>query len=213
MSIKKGVILFSGAGSNLDNLLKNEYLHNDRLKFVSTFTDNPQAKGIDVCNSFNIEVKTTSEHDPNIDLRVFLKNSNPDLIVLSGYMKIIPDDIVKEYKGKIINIHPSLLPKYPGLNTYKKVINNNDKKHGVSIHFVTEKLDEGPIILQGQFDLSEKMSEEKLEYLTHQLEYRMFPKVIVWFANEIIKLDSNSVVFKNKKIISPIKYLTNIEEL
>lgn len=213
MLIKKCVILFSGMGSNLGNLLKNEHLHNEKLKYISAFTNNPKAKGIDVCKSFSLEVSVSSCKDPNLDLQIFLKNHNPDLIVLSGYMKIIPGYIVKEYKGKIINIHPSLLPRYPGLNTYKKVIDNKDKKHGITIHFVTEELDGGPIILQGQFELSEKLNKERLEFLTHQLEYELFPKVILWFANELIKLESNKVFFKNKKITSPMIYLTSIENL
>ena len=213
MLTKKCVILFSGTGSNLENLLKNEFLHEDKLKYTSAFTNNSRAKGIDVCKSFNIQVKVSTNEDPNIDLRAFLKKYNPDLIILSGYMKIIPDDIVRDNIGKMINIHPSLLPKYPGLNTYKKVIDNKDKEHGVTIHFVTEKLDGGPIILQGQFDISKELNEEKLEFLTHRLEYEMFPKVVMWFANKIIKLESNKVFFKNKVITSPIIYPTSIEYL
>lgn len=211
MLTKKCVILFSGNGSNLDNLLKNEFLHSDRLEYISAFTNNPKAKGINICESLNLNVKISLNEDPNIDLRSFLKSNNPDLVVLSGYMKIIPEDIVREYQGKIINIHPSLLPKYPGLDTYKKVIDNNDEKHGVSIHFVTEELDGGPIILQGQFNISEGLTKKELEGFTHQLEYEIFPKVITWFAYDKIKLKSNKVYFKNKIIKSPIIYLKNFK--
>jgi len=213
MMTKKCVILFSGAGSNLENLLKNESLHNDKLKYISAFTDNSKAKGIDICKSFNLQLKVSMDKDPNIDLKIFLKEYDPDLVVLSGYMKIIPEDIVRDYIGKMINIHPSLLPRYPGLNTYKKVIDNKDKKHGVTIHFVTEELDGGPIILQGQFDISKELNEERLEFFTHRLEHEMFPKVIMWFANQIVKLESNKVLFKNKEMTSPIIYLTSIENL
>ncbi len=213
MLIKKCVILFSGTGSNLENLLKNKHLHDGQLKYISAFTNNPKAKGIDICKLFSLEVTISSCKDPNLDLQIFLKNHNPDLIVLSGYMKILPDYIIKEYKGKIINIHPSLLPKYPGLNTYEKVIDNKDKEHGITIHFVTEELDGGPIILQGQFELCKELNKDRLKFLTHQLEYELFPKVILWFANELIKLESDKVFFKNKEITSPMIYLTNIESL
>ena len=213
MMTKKCVILFSGAGSNLENLLKNEFLHNDKLQYISAFTDNSKAKGIDVCKSFNLQLKISTDKDPNIDLKAFLKEYKPDLVVLSGYMRIIPEDIVRDYIGKMINIHPSLLPKYPGLNTYKKVIDNKDKKHGVTIHFVTEELDGGPIILQGQFDISKELNEERLKFFTHRLEHEIFPRVIMWFSNEIIKLESNKVLFKNKEMTSPIIYPTNIENL
>ncbi len=212
MLTKKCVILFSGTGSNLENLLKNESLLNGKLEYISAFTDNPKAKGIDVCKSFNINVQVSSNEGQNIDLRNFLTTINPDLIVLSGYMKIIPDDLVKIFKSRMINIHPSLLPKYPGLNTHRKVIENKDQYHGATIHFVTEELDGGPIILQGQFEVGATLTQEILRNQTHQLEYKIFPIVLQWFANDLIKLESNKVFFKNKEIKSPIIYIEKSKE-
>ncbi len=207
MSTKKCVILFSGTGSNLKNLLTNEFLHSDRLKYISAFTNNPQAKGIDVCKLFNIDVKISSNKDQNIDLRDFLETYNPDLVVLSGYMKIIPDDVVKLFKGRMINIHPSLLPKYPGLNTHKKVLDSQDPYHGATIHFVSNELDGGAIILQGKFEVDKNKTEEELKNITHQVEYKIFPKVITWFANDLIKLEFDKVFFKGKEVESPIVYI------
>tara|TARA_Y100000768_G_C23986383_1_gene689113 strand:+ start:2321 stop:2947 length:627 start_codon:yes stop_codon:yes gene_type:complete len=207
MLIKRCVILFSGTGSNLENLLKNEFLHSNKLRYISAFTDNPVAKGISVCESFDLNVKISSKEKLKLDLEDYLKTHDPDLIVLSGYMRIIPDDIVKKYEGRIINIHPSLLPKYPGLDTYEKVIENKDRSHGVTIHFVTEELDGGPVILQGEFKIDEKLSINELKSKTHVLEYEIFPKVIMWFANDLIQLKSDKVFFKNKEIKSPIVYV------
>ena len=163
MLIKKCVVLFSGNGSNLENLLNKRDIVKDKLNYISAFTDNAKANGIEVCKKFNLDVSIGRKDTLYKDLHKFLSDNDPDLIILSGYMKIIPELIVNMYLGKIINIHPSLLPKYPGLNTYEKVIKNRDKDHGATIHFVTKDLDEGPIILQGSFSVRKGMAKVELE--------------------------------------------------
>ena len=117
MSIKKSVVLFSGKGSNLKNLLENSPNIKDKLVYTAAFTNNPQAGGIEVCHKFSLDVHICGDLNINSELSEFLKEYDPDLIILAGYMKIIPPEIVNQYVGKIMNIHPSLLPKYPGLNT------------------------------------------------------------------------------------------------
>ena len=134
MSTKRCVVLFSGNGSNLENLLNKRGETKDKLNYISAFTDNAEAKGIDVCKKFNLNVSVSKQDTLKADLHKFLSDNNPDLIILSGYMKIIPELIVNKYLGKIINIHPSLLPKYPGLNTYEKVIKNKDQYHGCLLY-------------------------------------------------------------------------------
>lgn len=210
MSIKKCVVLFSGAGSNLENLLNQQNALKDKLKYIHAFTDNCDAGGINVCKKYKLPVSIGKKENINKDLQSFLSNIKPDFIILSGYMKIIPPDIVDNYVGKIINIHPSLLPKYPGLNTYEKVISNNDKYHGATVHFVTKALDQGPIILQGKFSVNEQMTRQDLERLTHKAEYSIFPVAVEWFANDLIKLRDNKIFIKDKVIESPIVYLMSI---
>jgi phosphoribosylglycinamide formyltransferase-1 len=124
-------------------------------------------------------------------------------------MKIIPELIVNKYLGKIINLHPSLLPKYPGLNTYEKVIKNNDREHGATVHFVTKDLDTGPIILQGSFDVGEKITKKELEERTHQAEYKIYPIVIEWFAEDIIEFRDGDFYLKGELISVPIVYQVN----
>lgn len=209
MSTKKCVVLFSGNGSNLENLLNESDSIKDKLNYVSAFTNNIKAKGIEVCKRFNLEVCIGKKDTLNEELNEFLSNNNPDLIVLSGYMKIIPEFIVSKYLGKIINIHPSLLPKYPGLNTYEKVIKNKDRQHGATVHFVTKDLDKGPIILQGVFDVKQGITKIKLEAYTHETEYIIFPIVIGWFAENIIELRENQVYLEARLISEPIIYKVN----
>ena len=213
MLIKKCVVLFSGKGTNLKNLLENQSQLNGKLQYVAAFTDNPDAPGIKICNDNNLTVIVGHGSNLENDLLDFLAKQAPDIVVLAGYMKIIPANIVKEYKSKIINIHPSLLPKYPGLNTYNKVLKNKDQFHGATVHFVTETLDGGPIILQGKFQISEKITLTDLESLTHRIEYKIFPIVIGWIANDIITADGEHIRFKSKIVESPITYLMKNEYL
>ena len=210
MSTKECVVLFSGNGSNLENLLNKCVVIEDKLSYISAFTDNAKAKGLEICKKFNLDICVGRKDTLNEDLNKFLDDNNPDLIILSGYMKIVPELIVNKYLGKIINIHPSLLPKYLGLNTYKKVIRNNDQEHGATVHFVTKDLDEGPIILQGAFDVRKGLSKKELVKLTHDTEYEIFPIVVQWFANDLIKLRDNKIFIKDKVIESPIVYLMSI---
>ena len=213
MLIKKCVVLFSGKGTNLKNLLENQSQLNGKLQYVAAFTDNPDAPGIKICNDNNLTVIVSQGSNLENNLLDFLTKQAPDIVVLAGYMKIIPANIVKEYKSKIINIHPSLLPKYPGLNTYNKVLKNKDQFHGATVHFVTETLDGGPIILQGKFQISEKITLTDLESLTHRIEYKIFPIVIGWIANDIITADGEHIRFKSKIVESPITYLMKNEYL
>lgn len=210
MSTKRCVVFFSGNGSNLENLLNKRNEIKDKLNYISAFTDNAEAKGIEVCKRFNLDVSVGKKDTLNEDLNKFLSKNNPDLIILSGYMRIIPELIVNTYLGKIINIHPSLLPKYPGLNTYEKVIKNKDQDQGATVHFVTKDLDEGPIILQGSFSIREGMTKAELEKFTHKTEYIIFPIVAEWFADDIIQYKDGKVYLKDKLITEPIIYQINI---
>ena len=122
-------------------------------------------------------------------------------------MKIIPPEIVNQYTGKIINIHPSLLPKYPGLNTYTKVLANNDAHNGATVHFVTCDLDQGPIILQGKYNVPNGSDESSLQTLTHNAEHTIYPIAVKWFADNVIKMKEGKLYFNNRMIESPIVLL------
>ena len=209
MSTKKCVLLFSGKGSNIKNLINRQASLNGKLKYIAAFTNNSSAKGIDICSDNDIEVTINDQEELNSSLREFLSKYKPDLIILAGYMKILPDDIVGKYAGKIINIHPSLLPKYPGLNTYEKVLKNNDLYHGVTIHYVNTTLDGGPIILQGKFKIRKKLSIKELEDLTHKVEHKIYPIVVKWIADDLISVKDNIIQFNDNNIYSPITYLVD----
>ena len=207
MSIRKSVVLFSGNGSNLKNLLETNKDIEDKLKYVAAFTNNPKAGGIEICHSFNLEVYVNNSENIDSELSVFLDNHNPDIIILAGYMKIIPADIVDKYLGKIINIHPSLLPKYPGLDTHAKVLANKDSHHGATIHYVTHDLDQGPIILQGKYNVPDDSDESILKNLTHNTEHVIYPIVVKWLANGLIKMSDEKFYLNCKAMETPIVLL------
>ena len=207
MSIKKSVVLFSGKGSNLKNLLENSTNIKDKLMYKAAFTNNPQAGGIDVCHKFSLDVRVCDDVNVNSELSEFLKEYDPDLIILAGYMKIIPPEIVNQYVGKIMNIHPSLLPKYPGLNTYSKILANNDTYAGATVHFVTCNLDQGPVILQGKYAVPDDSDESSLQTLTHNAEHIIYPIAVKWFANDIIKMEGEKLLLDKKVVESPIVLL------
>ena len=208
MSIKKSVVLFSGKGSNLKNLLENSTNIKDKLMYKAAFTNNPQAGGIDVCHKFSLDVRVCDDVNVNSELSEFLKEYDPDLIILAGYMKIIPPEIVNQYVGKIMNIHPSLLPKYPGLNTYSKILANNDTYAGATVHFVTCNLDQGPVILQGKYAVPDDSDESSLQTLTHNAEHIIYPIAVKWFANDIMRMEGEKFLLLDEKLIeSPIVLL------
>ena len=207
MSIKKSVVLFSGKGSNLKNLLENSTNIKDKLMYKAAFTNNPQAGGIYVCHKFSLDVRVCDDVNVNSELSEFLKEYDPDLIILAGYMKIIPPEIVNQYVGKIMNIHPSLLPKYPGLNTYSKILANNDTYAGATVHFVTCNLDQGPVILQGKYAVPDDSDESSLQTLTHNAEQIINPIAVKWFANDIIRMQGEKLLLDKKLIESPIVLL------
>ena len=207
MLIKKSVVLFSGNGSNLKNLLENSSNIKDKLVYEGAFTNNPKAGGIEICHNFNLDVCVCNDEDINTELLKFLDQHDPDLILLAGYMKIIPPEIVNQYSGKIVNIHPSLLPKYPGLNTYAKVLANHDVYSGATVHFVTCNLDQGPIIIQGKYTVPNGSDESSLQTLTHNAEHMIYPIAVKWFADNVIKMKGEKLYFNNRMIESPIVLL------
>ena len=118
-----------------------------------------------------------------------LQDSNPDLIVLAGFMRILTPVMIEAFKNKIMNIHPSLLPKYPGLDTHNSVVKNGDLKHGVTIHYVNEVLDGGQIIAQGEISVNANETSEELKTRIHAIEHVMLPMVVSKFADGTINAE------------------------
>ena len=178
----KTAVFISGTGSNLKNLIKFSLLKNSPIQINLIISNNIKAKGLKFAKFYNIKKKTYNfKHMPLSEKAIIqeLKVNKIKLICLAGFMKILSKDFIKKFKGKIINIHPSLLPKYKGLNTHERAINNNEKFSGCTVHYVTSKLDAGKIILQKKVKISKKDNQKSIELKILKQEHKIYPKAIM----------------------------------
>lgn len=125
---------------------------------------------------------------------------SPDVVVLAGFMRILSERFVDQFTGMLFNIHPSLLPLYPGLHTHQKALYNNDKYHGCSIHFVSAELDGGPVVLQSRIKIADDDNEQSLAFRVAQREWLIYPLLISWFCDDRLHLQNDQVFFDNNKI-------------
>ena len=125
---------------------------------------------------------------------------DPDLVVLAGFMRILTPGFVQHYSGKLLNIHPSLLPKYQGLNTHQRAIDAGDKEHGVSVHFVTEELDGGPVILQAKVPVFPGDDAGDLADRIHEQEHRIYPLVVKWFCQQRLRMLDEQAMLDNRPL-------------
>jgi phosphoribosylglycinamide formyltransferase-1 len=180
--VKKNVCVFiSGYGSNLKSLIKNSRNYNFPVNIKLIVTNNLNAEGILHAkkNSIPCIIINTQKRNFEKILITELKKYQISLICLAGYMKIISQKFINNFGKKIINIHPSLLPKFKGLNTFKRVLANNEIKTGCTVHFVNKKLDSGKIIVQKSFFINKDSNVRNLKNITQKLEYLAFPEAII----------------------------------
>ena len=178
----KTAVFISGTGSNLKNLIKFSLLKNSPIQIDLIISNNIKAKGLKFAKFYNIKKKTYNfKHMPLSEKAILqeLKVNKIKLICLAGFMKILSKEFIKKFKGKIINIHPSLLPKYKGLNTHERAINNNEKFSGCTVHYVTSKLDAGKIILQKKVKISKRDNAKSLKSKILKQEHKIYPKAIM----------------------------------
>lgn len=180
----KSIIIFaSGSGSNAENIIK-YFHHNNLAKVILVLTNKKDAKVIERCNKLNVSSLFFNKHAFKQDIVLnILKQFNPDLIVLAGFLLKIPEAIVTAFPNRIINVHPALLPKYGGkgmygMHVHRAVVENKEPVSGITIHYVNEHYDEGNIIFQAETKLDENDTPESLAEKIHTLEYEHFPTVI-----------------------------------
>jgi len=177
----KTAVFISGTGSNLKNLIKFSKIKNSPISIDLIFSNTPKAQGLRFSNQFTIKKYILSFKDSKIaEVKILnlLKKENIKFICLAGFMKILSKSFIKKFSGKIINIHPSLLPKYKGLDTHIKAIQNKDKVAGCTVHFVTAKLDSGKIILQKEVKILKKDTPTSLAKKILKQEHKLYPAAI-----------------------------------
>jgi phosphoribosylglycinamide formyltransferase-1 len=193
----KVAVLISGNGSNLQAMI-DSFKNQDQIQICSVISNVEDAYGITRASGAGIETHVINHKDypsrETFEKKLIdkLNDTCPDLIVLAGFMRILSEVFIAEYYGKIINIHPSLLPKYKGMNTHERVLENNEEFHGVTVHYVDDSLDGGPICAQSKLKINTSNVNE-LENQIHELEYKLYPEVIKQIAEGKMNLIDGKV--------------------
>ena len=200
------VVLISGSGSNLQAII--DACNNGEINanIAAVISNKADAYGLERAKQAGIATAVLSHKDfdsreaYDAQLMNVIDSFAPNLVVLAGFMRILTPSLVQKFKGKMLNIHPSLLPKYQGLNTHQRAIDAKDDVHGVSVHFVTEELDGGPVVLQAKVPVLENDTAETLAQRVHQQEHIIYPLVVKWFSEQRLKIEADYAVFDEKQL-------------
>ena len=182
----KTAVFISGKGSNLKSLIKFSKKNKSPISVEFIISNNSKAKGLNYAKIYKIKKKILNFKNKNLSekkLLSILKVNNVQMICLAGFMEILSNNFIKKFKGKILNIHPSLLPKYKGLNTHERALNNKEKYSGCTVHFVNSKLDSGKIILQKKVKISKNETKASLAKKILAQEHKLYPKAILKVFN------------------------------
>ncbi|CAI1610173.1 Phosphoribosylglycinamide formyltransferase [Serratia fonticola] len=204
--MKKIVVLVSGQGSNLQALIDACQQGRIAATIVAVFSNNAQAYGLQRAEEAGIAAQALDAKD-FADREAFdaalaqaIDQYQPDLVVLAGYMRILSNAFVQHYAGRMLNIHPSLLPKYPGLHTHRQAIDNGDAEHGTSVHFVTEQLDGGPVILQAKVPIFPGDEEDEVIERVQTQEHTLYPLVVSWFIEGRLAMRDNAAWLDGERL-------------
>ncbi len=197
---KKAVILISGGGSNLQAFI--DAVNDGELKLdislvisnvASAFgLERAQLAGIDTACIDHREFENRLSFDQALMAKI--DQATPDIVILAGFMRILTPEFVNHYANQLVNIHPSLLPKFTGVNTHQRALDANEEWHGASIHFVIPELDAGPVILQGQLKIQPDDTAESLQQRIHKIEHKLYPLAVKWFCEERLSTKDHQVL-------------------
>ena len=207
MTLKtKIVILISGSGSNLQAFIDGSADQSLNADIVAVMSNKPDAYGLTRAQQAGIETAVVdhkqfaSREAFDAQLQKTIDQFSPDLVILAGFMRILTEGFVQHFKGRLLNIHPSLLPKYPGLNTHQRALDAGDKEAGVSVHFVTEELDGGPIIIQAAVPIENNDTADSLQARVLEKEHIIYPLAAQWFCEKRLYLNNQQVILDNEPL-------------
>jgi len=204
--MKRIVVLISGSGSNLQAIIDACQLGRLKAEIVAVLSNKADAFGLQRAQQAGIATASLTIGDYadreafDQALRQQIDSYRPDLVVLAGYMRILSAPFVTHYRGRLLNIHPSLLPKYPGLHTHRRAIESGDSQHGASVHFVTEQLDGGPVILQAAIPVLPQDTEQDLAKRLLGKEHLIYPQVIQWWIEGRVALRDDQAWLDGKPL-------------
>ncbi|OZY40142.1 phosphoribosylglycinamide formyltransferase [Pseudomonas fragi] len=194
------VVLLSGTGSNLQALIDSDDVKASPATIRAVISNRADAYGLQRAKDAGIDTRVLDhkafEGREAFDAALIevIDEFKPQLVVLAGFMRILSADFVRHYQGRLLNIHPSLLPKYKGLHTHQRALEAGDGEHGCSVHFVTEELDGGPLVVQAVIPVESDDSPHSLAQRVHAQEHRIYPLAVRWFAEGRLSLDEQGAL-------------------
>ena len=213
--MKNIVILISGRGSNMEALIAARDAGQLPVNIAAVISNRPDAKGLETASQAGIATRCL-DHKAYAGREAFdaalaecIDAFAPDLVVLAGFMRILTADFVRHYEGRLFNIHPSLLPSFPGLHTHQRALDEGVRIHGCTVHFVTAELDHGPVVIQAAVPVLDGDDEASLAARVLVQEHRVYPLAVRWFAEGRLRLQDGRVVFSTPQaagsaLVSPL---------
>jgi phosphoribosylglycinamide formyltransferase-1 len=206
------VVLISGNGSNLQAII--DAVQNDHLpvEIRAVISNRADAFGLQRARQAGIPTHIVphqdyaSREDFDRALQHIIDQQKPALVILAGFMRILTDAFVRHYEGRLLNIHPSLLPKFQGLRTHQRALDAGESEHGATVHFVTHELDGGPAILQARVAVVSGEDAQQLAQRVLQYEHQIYPQVIRWLAEGRLALQDQTVIFDGEALQQPLQY-------
>lgn len=205
------VVLISGTGSNLQAIIDAIAAGKINAEIRAVISNRPGVTGLQRARDAGIATHVIDHRDhanrEEFDqaLSACIDQYQPQLVVLAGFMRILGDGFVRHYLGRMLNIHPSLLPEFPGLDTHRRVLQAKHKRHGASVHFVTPELDGGPLLVQAVIPVHADDTADSLQQRVHQQEHIIYPMAIDWIAKGRVKYENNKLYFDGKLLDQPLQ--------
>ncbi len=196
---KSIVVLISGSGSNLQAIM--DGIAGGRIdgRISAVISNRPAVFGLERAAQAGIHTEIldhkafAGREQFDAAMMELIDSHQPDLVVLAGFMRILTPEFVRHYRGRLLNIHPSLLPKYKGLHTHQRALEAGDREHGCTVHFVTEELDGGPLLIQGTVSIDPDDNEQSLQQKVHRVEHQIYPLAVEWFCGGRVALSNRGV--------------------
>jgi phosphoribosylglycinamide formyltransferase 1 len=218
------VILISGRGGNMRALIERSREPGAPYTVSKVFSDKSDAAGLEVARGLGVPTQALSPAGPahradapmradlsmraayDAALAAAINECSPSLVVLAGFMRILSPQFVANFAGKMLNIHPSLLPKYPGLHTHRRALQAREAEHGATVHFVTEQLDGGPPVIQARITLTAADDEESLAARVQTLEHRIYPLAVRWFCEGRLRCEDSRAWLDGRALDEPVQF-------
>ncbi len=211
MSLARIVVLISGQGRNLQAILDAVAARTLPASVAAVVSNRADAPGLERARAASVPAVVVP-HAQYGERAAFdaalleaVETLKPDIVAMAGFMRVLGDDVTRALKGRMVNIHPSLLPKYRGLHTHRRALEAGDAEHGASVHYVTEELDGGPVAIQGQFRLRAQDNEQTVaDRVMQEIEVKIYPQALAWMARGELRYDAGALRFRGRPLAAPL---------